>query len=107
MNPCEDGKQSADQNGDNVVSLSELLRVIQFYNSGAYHCAAQPGDSEDGFLPGADVNHTCSPYDTDYNPQDWIISLSELLRVIQFYNSGGYHYCPGTGSEDNFCPGLV
>jgi hypothetical protein len=45
------------------------------------------------------------PYDTDYNPQDWVISLSELLRVIQFYNSLGYHYCPGQGTEDDFCPG--
>jgi hypothetical protein len=26
-------------------------------------------------------------YDTDYAPQDWVISLDELLRVIQFYNS--------------------
>jgi len=28
-----------------------------------------------------------------------------LLRLIQFYNSGGYHYCPGEGTEDGFCPG--
>ena len=47
------------------------------------------------------------PYGTDYNPQDWVISLSELLRIIQFYNSLGYHFCPTSGTEDGFCPGVL
>jgi len=38
--------------------------------------------------------------DTD---ADGTISLSELLRVIQFFNSAGYHPCPE--GEDGFCPG--
>ena len=84
-----------------VIKLEELLRVIQFYNSGGYHCeacteddyAAEPGDT------------SCRPHDADYNPQDWHIGLSELLRVIQFYNSGAYCPCPGAGTEDGFCPG--
>jgi hypothetical protein len=33
--------------------------------------------------------------------------LSELLRLIQFYNSLGYHYCPVAGTEDGFCPGVA
>jgi hypothetical protein len=86
--------------------LSELLRVIQFYNSLGLHCADLPGDTEDGYVPGPGANQGCAPYDTDYNPQDWVISLSELLRMIQFYNSLGYSYCPGMGTEDGFCPGL-
>ncbi len=97
--------QTADQDANNVISLSELLRVIQFYNSLGLHCAENPGDTEDGFVPGAGTNVTCAPYDTDYSPQDWIISLSELLRVIQFYNSLSYHYCPADGTEDGYCPG--
>jgi hypothetical protein len=28
-----------------------------------------------------------------------------LLRVIQFFNSGGYHFCPALATEDGFCPG--
>ncbi|HOK10616.1 MAG TPA: PASTA domain-containing protein, partial [Candidatus Hydrogenedens sp.] len=36
---------------------------------------------------------------------DWKISLSELLRVIQFFNMGGYYPCP-TG-EDGYCPGII
>ena len=58
-------------------------------------------------VPGPGVSTACAPHNSDYAPQDWVISLTELLRVIQFYNSLGYNYCPGTGSEDDFCPGLV
>jgi len=99
--------QTADQNGNLQIDLSELLRVIQLFNSGGLHCAENPGDSEDGYLPGAGANHTCTPHNTDYNPQDWLINLSELLRAIQIYNAGAYHPCPGEGTEDGFCPGLA
>lgn len=33
-------------------------------------------------------------------PQNWRISLSELLRLIQLYNAGGYHVDPGEGHEN-------
>ncbi|HPO13230.1 MAG TPA: hypothetical protein PLI09_07280, partial [Candidatus Hydrogenedentes bacterium] len=99
----EEGFLTADQNQDNAISLSELLRVIQFFNSGGFHC--QDG-TEDGYAPGPG-DQSCAPYESDYNPTDWEISLSELLRVIQFFNSGGYHYCPEEGTEDGFCPGLT
>lgn len=46
-----------------------------------------------------------SAYATDLNG-DNKISLSELLRVIQFYNIGGFFFCPGQGTEDGFCPGV-
>jgi hypothetical protein len=55
--------------------------------------------------PGSGIDQTCAPYDTDYSPQDWVISLSELLRIIQYYNVGGYTYCPTSGTEDGYCPG--
>jgi hypothetical protein len=90
---------SADENGDYRIDISELLRVIQFYNVGSYHCAAL---SEDGFNPGPG-DHTCTPHNSDYNPQDWSINLSELLRLIQFFNGGGYHVC--ADGEDGFCSG--
>ena len=80
--------------------------MIQFYNSLGLHCADVPSSTEDGFVPGTGANQTCTPYDTDYSPQNWVISLSELLRLIQFYNSGGYSYCPLQNTEDDFCPGL-
>lgn len=92
---------SADTSQDGVVSLSELLRVIQFYNVGALHCAE---GTEDGFAPGPGPQD-CTPHASDYLPRNWAISLSELLRVIQFYNSGQYHCCAETPSEDGYCPG--
>jgi len=93
---------SADQNGDGLMSLSELLRVIQFFNLGGYFC--QPG-TEDGYAPGPSGDDSCTPHSSDYNPQNWRISLSELLRLVQFFNLGGYYACPDQNTEDGFCPG--
>jgi hypothetical protein len=103
---AEDGLHSADSNGDGVIALSELLRIIQFFNSGALRCAAPPSATEDGYAPGPG-DQSCAPHDADYNPQDWRIVLAELLRMIQFFNSGAYHHCPERvpPTEDGYCPG--
>ncbi|MGC8846049.1 MAG: DUF4397 domain-containing protein, partial [Candidatus Hydrogenedens sp.] len=93
---------SADQNGDWKISLSELLRVIQFFNSQGYHCDPQ---GEDGYAPGLEGDKTCTPHASDYAPPDWTINLSELLRVIQFFNVGGYYPCQG--GEDGYCAGQL
>ncbi len=95
-------QHSADSDGDGKISLSELLRVVQFFNFGGYHCALPEEPSEDGYIPGYEGNKTCRPHASDYNPQDWVINLSELLRLIQFFNMGGYYPCE---SEDGYCPG--
>ena len=89
---------SADVSQDGQISLSELLRVIQFYNSPGYSCA---GETEDGYIP-RDGDRTCQPHDSDYSPQDWSIGLSELLRLIQLYNSDRYRI--DKDSEDGFSP---
>ena len=47
----------------------------------------------------------CVPHSSDYAPQDWSIGIIELMRLIQFYNLGGYHPCPEAATEDGFCPG--
>jgi hypothetical protein len=44
-----------------------------------------------------------SPFHSADSDTDGRISLSELLRVVQLYNHGGYH--PANGSEDGFAPG--
>ncbi len=90
---------TADQNQDGEISLTELLRVVQFFTSGGFHCEA---GTEDGYAPGAG-DQSCAPHDGDYSPRDWQISLSELLRLIQFFTSGGYHAC--AEGEDGFCAG--
>ncbi|HOV32978.1 MAG TPA: DUF5011 domain-containing protein [Candidatus Hydrogenedens sp.] len=93
---------SADPNGDGIIDLGELLRVIQFFNMGGYHCEA---GTEDGYAGGYDGDKTCTPHASDYDEQDWTIDLGELLRLIQFFNMGGYYPCPGIG-EDGYCPGI-
>ncbi len=82
------------------ISLGELLRSIQFYNSPGLHCE---DGTEDGYAPGPG-DQTCRYYDLDYAPGDWRVSLSELLRLIQFYNMGGYF--PYMGTEDDYA-GIV
>lgn len=87
--------------------LTELLRVIQLYNVEAYHC---DDSTEDGYAPGKRPDlETCQPHSADYNPADdeWVISLSEVLRVIQFFNSAGRAYYECDDSEDGFCAGAA
>jgi PKD repeat protein len=88
---------SADQDADFKISLSELLRVIQLFNSGSFHCDET---GEDGYAPGPG-DQSCPNHSSDYTPANWIIALTELLRLIQLYNVGGYAVCPA--GEDGFC----
>jgi hypothetical protein len=107
---------SADTNRDLRISLLELTRVIELYNTrqgnlrtGAYR--VQDG-TEDGFasepapVPGAALTRHHSA-DTDRNGR---LSLYELTRVIELYHTreaatrtGRYSLRPG--SEDGFTPG--
>ena len=89
---------SADTTGDFRISLSETLRVIQFFNLDTLHCE---DGTEDGYAPGTG-NQACTPHNSDYLPQDWVINLSELLRLIQFFNALGYVADPQ--GEDGFNP---
>ena len=82
---------SADQNANFEISVSELLRTIQLFNSDGYQCGASIY-REDGFDLGMGETD-CLPHSADYNTQDWKISLSELLRVIQLFNCGNFYYC--------------
>ncbi|MCX8064375.1 MAG: hypothetical protein N3G21_04305 [Candidatus Hydrogenedentes bacterium] len=100
INPLE--IHTADINADKIISLTELLRVIQFFNVGKIHCFQ---GTEDGYAPGDGEDKSCRPHSSDYSPNNWSISLYELLRLIQFFNSGGYHFCGD--SEDTFCPGRI
>ena len=48
------------------------------------------------------ADDACAPHSSDYAPQDWYISITELLRSIQFFNTGAYYHCDY--GEDGFCP---
>ena len=77
--------------------------MIQFMNVGGYHCDTSGLDS---FAPGPGLEN-CAPHDSDYNPQDWTVGMSEAIRLIQFYNAGGYGHNPASGTEDGYFPVFV
>ncbi|MFP4502084.1 MAG: immunoglobulin-like domain-containing protein, partial [Candidatus Hydrogenedentota bacterium] len=93
---------SADTNGDWAIALTELLRIIQFFNAGEFSCQA---DTEDGYVPGDAGNRDCPFHNSDYEPRDWRLSLTELLRIIQFFNQPASLYHRLEGTEDGFAPG--
>jgi hypothetical protein len=107
---------TADYNRNFYIGLSELLALIQLFsvsgaNGDGFECAEGEinGKSDDGYQPyqplSGDRITACALHDADYNPLDWNIGLSELLRIVQFFNSHGYSYCPNSSTEDGFCPG--
>ncbi len=97
----KDEFHTADRDQNYKINLSELLRVIQFFNARAYHCDP---DGEDGYSPGTG-EQSCPQHDSDYEPNTpWRISLNELLRLVQFYNVCGYGVDPS--KEDGFRPVL-
>jgi hypothetical protein len=97
---------SADTNGDFKISLSELLRVISYYNTvftntdgskvqtGNYRVVAVSGSAPDGFSPDSTKQSAAAAgqgglaafhsADADRNGA---ISLSELLRVVSYFNT--------------------
>lgn len=97
----------ADQDEDFILSLSELLRVVQFFTLGAYSCPINPNVfTEDGFIAGDGPNKTCTPHNSDFSgTADYAIDLNELLRLIQIYNAGTYFSCEDPESDDGFCAG--
>ena len=112
-------RHDVDVNGDGRISLIELTRMIELYNTrhgtartGAY--AVATADSEDGFNPeplrAAAVVATLNRHHSADTDLDGKLSLMELTRVIELYNfrsgttrTGDYRESEGT--EDGFAPG--
>ena len=110
---------SADTNSDFKLSLFELTRVIELYNTrngssrtGCYAVATTA--TEDGFAIDATRLSTATVslarYHAGDSNRDGKLSLFELTRVIELYNvragatrTGQYHAQGGT--EDGFAPG--
>ena len=109
---------TADLNRDGKINLSELLRLIELYNTrnqstrtGRYTVGT---DTPDGFTTDptqpASVDLALPRYHLADTNRDGRISLSELLRIIELYNTrtgstrtGSYHRAAGT--VDGFAPG--
>jgi subtilisin family serine protease len=112
-------RHDVDVNGDGRISLIELTRLIELYNTrngtartGAYVLAS--GESEDGFNPepmrASAVVVTLNRHHAADTDRDGKLSLMELTRVIELYNfrsgtlrTGDYRESDGT--EDGFAPG--
>jgi hypothetical protein len=109
---------SADTSGDLRISLIELTRVIEVYNTrfGTTRtgCYSVLDGSEDGFAPdnarAGSTPVTLARYHSADSNRDGRLSLLELTRVIELYNTrsgttrtGQYHVLSGT--EDGFAPG--
>jgi hypothetical protein len=114
--PAVGATTAADTDRDWKLSLAELTRVIELYNTrngtvrtGRYKVQA---GTEDGFAQDttATANQTLTQYHSADSNRDGQISLNELTRVIDLYNTragtvrtGQYHVQAGT--EDGFAPG--
>jgi hypothetical protein len=109
---------SADENHTGQISLLELTRVIELYNThngttrtGAY---LDQAGTEDGFAPDPTRTlgqaATLSYYHSADEGQVGYLTLTDLTRVIELYNyhngtarTGDYH--DQSGTEDGFAPG--
>jgi hypothetical protein len=118
--PLALGTHSADTDQDFRISLLELTRVIELYNTrsgttrtGSYSLAATA--TEDGFTADPVRSTTATVTFTRYHSadtnRDGRMNLTELTRVIELYNyrSGTTRtgqYKAQAGSEDGFAAGL-
>jgi len=96
------GKHAMDSNSDNAIGLSETLRVVQLYNATSISCGPL---EEDGYQLGPAGGFDCLRHSADYSAKSWRVTLSEILRIVQFYNVGVFSFCPGSGTEDGYCLG--
>ena len=95
MVPSVPWHHSADANHDEKFSLSELLRVIEIYNTrhgstrtGRYQTNEETADryATDGGIAGDAPAHLPDYHSADFDANAQI-SLSELLRIIELYNT--------------------
>lgn len=94
------GAHVADRNCDGSMSLAELLRVVQLFNAGQFHCAL---GTEDSYQVGPGTTGSCVPHTADYEEPFFRLTLTELLRSIQLFNLGSFAPCENKDGDDGFC----
>ncbi|GAB5561235.1 MAG: hypothetical protein SynsKO_28820 [Synoicihabitans sp.] len=108
----------ADTDRDMAIGLSELLRVIELYNTrfGTTRTGRYTANAEtvDGFAPDTSVESGTTPTFTRFHTGDYDrdaqFSLAELLRIIEIYNTREGttrtgQYRRDAESVDGFAPG--
>lgn len=98
VNKCF-GVHTADRDNDNVISLSELLRLVQLFNAGGFGCDVK---AEDLYSPDSTATN-CDAHALDYSTQNFRFDFSELLRGVQLFNFGRYNYCANGTTPDPYC----
>jgi hypothetical protein len=109
---------TADKNGDYRIDLIELTRVIELYNTRNQALSRRTGaylpdsSGEDGFAANLSATGptSLSRYHDADTSRDGQISLFELTRVIELYNtraglSRTGQYRVSSGTEDGYAPG--
>jgi MYXO-CTERM domain-containing protein len=94
---------SADTNEDYRFSLSEFLRVVEFYRATPGHDYHVNPATRDGYAVGQGPK-TGYPHTGDYiEGADWKVNVNELLRMIDLFTSTPDHaYTMNLESEDGF-----
>ena len=90
---------SADVNKNYTIERNELDYAISLQVAGGYHCEKE---AFSGYAVGSRDYNICPKHNSDYQLKDWKIDTKELLRLIQFFNTGGYKVDPA--GEDGFVP---
>jgi len=91
-----DGGTSDDQDPSHTYTVRGLYTVSLTVTSDA----GEDTETKEGYITVYGTPHAFHTADQD---QDNDINLAELLRIIQFYNSDGFHCEAGT--EDGYTPG--
>ena len=105
---------AADTDGDARISLAELLRVIELYNtrSGSIRTGRyrELVESDDGFatdtFTAPEIPSVLNRYHSADTNRDGQVSLGELLGLIELYNvrqgttrTGAYRWVPDTDAS--------
>ncbi|WP_221031128.1 immunoglobulin domain-containing protein [Actomonas aquatica] len=119
--PAPPTRHDSDLNDDGQIELSELLRAIELYNTrsgttrtGRYRLNAETPDGVEAdptaLTPPTGERPILARFHSADTNRDAELSLSELLRIIEFYNhrsgttrTGAYHLDSTT--LDGFAPG--
>lgn len=108
--PGEEGQLEGSLEGEGGGEGIEGLTEAEGYIEGTVEGTEGEGSIQEGIPEGIVIEGEgllegeplCTYHSADYN-KNWRIELQELLRVIQFFNSYGYH-CESL-TEDGYAPG--
>jgi len=91
---------SADTDNSNTVSLEEILPQLPGFTEELLEAADANGDGELSVAELLEISASGVVHSADINA-DFVLGLSEILRGIQLYNSGGYACAANAGATED------